>query len=756
MNRSKFISFNYIDTYTFPDMLHLVTTKNHELIEQSRSATIPIVHFDNLESARPQFTFGSTVKVLSSGLALNKKGGILRSGSTPVAKKTDFWVVGENEIEIVNFDKSAMEIDYVAREIAPLDAREGESSIEELRIRIGLYLANVDNQIFADRGSFFDDIKSIETLLNAAIHVLMVNGQISDSEIREYISCSEYARRYDYVKSILTKSEKNLKEKRKNYAVTDKTSKYAYKIEQLAIPQSQKEELLKIASHASGSGSKSNANDEQYLETVCSIPFGEFSQETRTVVQIRKALEESEFGLEKAKDRILEYLAVKKHTGDKIKAPILCLVGPPGVGKTFFAKNLAKALGREYISIGLGGLDSVGIIKGEQRAYIGGAPGLIIRSLIRSKVMNPVFVLDELDKVGVSWQGKKVIGALHEILDPNQNYEFTDDYVQLPVDISKILFIATANYIEDIPYSLRDRLEVIELEAYSKEEKTVIAQKYLWPRLLFEHGLKDDEVKLSNETLHAIIESHLGEPGIRSLERSLAAIVRKCVLYLELNELSSIVINTDNIKEFWTDKPDHAEKIDTSLQLVGTVLGMVVKSVDSFETGGGLMKVQVQVVKGSGRMQMTGSLGEIFRESGVVAFAYVRKNAASLGIDELLFLSTDIIIHLPTLSMKKDGPSATAAIAIALISAFTGRPVLQNIAITGEMDLEGNILPVGGIKNKISGSYKLGLKEFVIPDRNGSDLDELPPEVRENIVVYRVKTMNEAIEHYFSNAVNDL
>jgi ATP-dependent Lon protease len=449
-------------------------------------------------------------------------------------------------------------------------------------------------------------------------------------------------------------------------------------------------------------------------------------------------LDEQHFGLTKVKDRLLEFLAVIK-LKQKLKGPILCLVGPPGVGKTSLGRSVADALGRKFARISLGGMRDEAEIRGHRRTYVGALPGRIIQSLRRVESRNPVILLDELDKVGTDFHGDPA-SALLEVLDPAQNHTFTDHYLDLPFDLSRVLFITTANWLEPVHVALRDRLEVIEIPSYTESEKLQIVKRHLIPRQLEEHGLTRAMVKFPDATLRRVIREYTREAGVRQIERDIAALMRKAARKIAGNGKHTLVIPAKSLNEFLGEPrfvSDGAEKITTP----GISIGLAWTPV-----GGEILFIEATRMPGKGNLILTGSLGDVMKESAQTAVSYLRSQAARLHLDLDDYSKHDLHIHVPAGATPKDGPSAGITIVVALASLLTHRLVRSDVAMTGEISLRGRVLRVGGIKEKVLAAERFGLKEVILPEGNRGDWQEVPAEVRKKLKVHFVKHISEPIE----------
>lgn len=475
-----------------------------------------------------------------------------------------------------------------------------------------------------------------------------------------------------------------------------------------------------------------------YLDWLTDLPWSKESRDRLDVKVAAELLDEDHYGLEKVKERIIEYLAVLKLKKD-MKGPILCLVGPPGVGKTSLAKSVATALNRKMVRISLGGVRDEAEIRGHRKTYIGSMPGKIIKGLKKAGTNNPVFVLDEIDKLGADYRGDPS-SALLEVLDPEQNDTFQDHYLDVPFDLSKVLFIATANVPDTIPGPLRDRMEVISLSGYTHHEKLNIARRYLWPENLEDHGLTDEMVSIDDEAIARIIENYTREAGVRSLKRELAAVCRWVAREVASgDQTDKIVITQDKIEEirgpihFWRDI---AERTSTP----GVATGLAWTAV-----GGEILFVEATRMKGKGQLTLTGSLGDVMKESVSVARSWLRATAAELGIDEDLFDSTDLHVHVPSGAIPKDGPSAGITMITALTSLLTGVPVKPTVAMTGEITLRGTVLPVGGVKEKVLAAHRAGIDTVILPEKCRKDLVEVPDEIKEDLTFHFVSRMDEVL-----------
>ncbi|WP_297056923.1 endopeptidase La [Thermosulfurimonas sp.] len=474
-----------------------------------------------------------------------------------------------------------------------------------------------------------------------------------------------------------------------------------------------------------------------YLDWLIELPWKKSTRDRLDLKEAKRILDEDHYNLEKIKERLLEYLAVKK-LNPEAKGPILCFVGPPGVGKTSLGRSIARALGRKFVRVSLGGVRDEAEIRGHRRTYVGALPGRIIQGIKQAGVNNPVFMIDEVDKLCSDFQGDPS-AALLEVLDPEQNREFVDHYLGVPFDLSKVMFIATANMTDPIPPALLDRMEVIYLSGYTPEEKLVIARRYLLPRQLKEHGLAEGVLLLSDRTIFRVISEYTSEAGVRELERKLAALCRKVARKLAEGEKGPFRITPANLHRY-LGPPEYVEELSQEEDEVGVATGLAWTPY-----GGEVLYIEVTVMEGKGNLILTGQLGEVMKESAQAALSYIRARAKELGISTKFYEKYDLHIHIPSGAIPKDGPSAGVTMAVAMISALSGRPVRKDVAMTGEITLRGRILPVGGIKEKSLAALRKGIRKVLIPEKNLKDLEDIPPELRRRIEFVPVKHLDEVL-----------
>ena len=522
--------------------------------------------------------------------------------------------------------------------------------------------------------------------------------------------------------------------------LTDDFDEYRQRIEALPVPDEVREKLKKELSRLQKQpfGSAEAAVIRGYLDTCLELPWGKTTQETVDLAKARKILDDEHFGLEKVKERILEYLAVKQLSPD-IKGGLLCLVGPPGTGKTSIAMSVAHATGRKLVRVSLGGIHDEAEIRGHRKTYIGSMPGRIIAGIQQAGSCNPLMVLDEIDKLGSDYRGDPS-AALLEALDPEQNASFRDHFLELPFDLSGVFFITTANTTSTIPRALLDRMEVIELSSYTDEEKLQIAKRHLLPKQRKKHGLKAAQLKLDDAAIREIIRSYTRESGVRLLERELAAVCRKAAAGIAEGTYKSLSVKAGRLEGRLGParfKPD-AVRVRSE---VGLVRGLAYTSV-----GGEVLDVEVAVLPGSGKLELTGNLGDVMKESARAAMTYIRSRAEMLGIDPDFYKNNDIHIHFPEGAVPKDGPSAGITVTIALISALTGRPVRSDVAMTGEITLRGRVLPIGGLREKTMAALRAGVKTVIIPADNEPDLEEIDQTVRQQLQFVPVEHADEVLD----------
>ena len=558
----------------------------------------------------------------------------------------------------------------------------------------------------------------LNKLLNNELDILAIEKELNDAT-QEQVNRSQ--------REYYLREEMKIIQAELGDDVQDDIEDYREKINALPVSEEIRTKLLKEVSRLSKQpfGSSEAAVIRGYLDVCLEIPWNQKTQETVDLKKARKILDDDHFGLEKVKERIIEYLAVKK-LSPEIKGGLICLVGPPGTGKTSIAMSIARATNRKLVRISLGGVHDEAEIRGHRKTYIGAMPGRIINGVIQAKSCNPLMVLDEIDKLGSDYRGDPS-AALLEALDGEQNGSFRDNFLELPFDLSEIFFITTANTTDTIPRALLDRMEVIELSSYTDEEKLEIAKRHLLPKQRKKHGLRANQLKISDEALRAIISGYTRESGVRLLEREIARVCRKAAAMIAGGECKSLNVKNEKLEAVLGPvkfKPDEQRSQDE----VGLVRGLAYTAV-----GGEVLDVEVSVVDGSGKLELTGNLGDVMKESAHAAVTYIRSRASVLGIDPDFYKNKDIHIHFPEGAVPKDGPSAGITVCIALISALTGTPVRHDVAMTGEITLRGRVLPIGGLREKTMAAYRNGVRTVIIPSDNASDLEEIDQTVRRGL-----------------------
>ncbi len=475
-----------------------------------------------------------------------------------------------------------------------------------------------------------------------------------------------------------------------------------------------------------------------YLDWILDLPWSQSTEDNMEIAQVRAVLDEDHYGLDKVKKRIVEYLAVRKLKKDK-KGPILCLIGPPGVGKTSLGRSIARSLGRKFVRISLGGVHDEAAIRGHRRTYVGALPGQIIQGMKKAGTINPVFMMDEVDKIGHDFRGDPS-AALLEVLDPEQNNAFADHYLEIPYDLSNVMFVATANIADPIPPPLRDRMEILEIPGYTRREKQAIARQHLIPKQLEEHGLKQEQLTITDEAVEELIEHYTREAGVRSLERTVASVIRGVAVKVAEGDKSARVIKSEDELREYLGPIKYTSEVAERTEETGVATGLAWTAV-----GGEILFIEVTRMFGTGKMQLTGQLGDVMKESAHAALSYVRTNAEKYGIPKDFLEKSDLHVHIPAGGMPKDGPSAGITMFSALVSLLTGIRVRHDVAMTGEISLRGRVLPIGGLKEKTLAAHRAGIRRVIVPERNKPDLEEVPKEVREELEFVFVTKLDEVL-----------
>ena len=595
-------------------------------------------------------------------------------------------------------------------------------AVSSMRIRMEI------KQKLLEENRVVERLKQFETCLNDELEISKIEKKIATA-VRQNIDKNqkEYYLR-EQIKAIQTELGDDGKEE----------DEYREKILAKHLPQELESKCLKEINRMSKMPTSSPEYTviTGYLEQVLALPWTEETIDTESLEDCVKVLEADHYGLEKIKERITEYLAVLKLTGT-MKAPILCFVGPPGVGKTSIAKSIARALNRKFVRMSLGGIKDEAEIRGHRRTYIGAMPGRILYGMKQAGSVNPVFLLDEIDKISADIHGDPA-SAFLEVLDPEQNSSFRDRFLEYPYDLSKVLFITTANSLETIPSPLRDRMEIIELSSYTLEEKLEIARRYLVPKQLTANGLNDNNATFTLDGLQSTIEGYTKEAGVRTLERTIGTLCRKiAVQYANDKNLPQVNVNADIVSSF-LGSPRFLKEDDRFEKEVGTVTGLAWTAV-----GGTTLTIEALLMPGKGELKLTGKLGDVMKESALAALSYIRAHAQEYNIPNEKFTTYDLHVHVPDGATPKDGPSAGITMATAILSAYSGLPVRGDVAMTGEISLRGKVLPIGGLKEKSLAARRVGIKTVIIPDGNQKDLEELPKLVKEELTFLPVKNVEE-------------
>lgn len=589
-----------------------------------------------------------------------------------------------------------------------------------------------DKQALLDAIEIRDRLEKLCEILGREMEILEIERKIS-GRVRKQM---EKIQKEYYLREQLKAIQKELGDK------DDKTieiEEYQKKLAEGSYPESVAEKIKKEIGRLEKMSAMSAETGiiRTYIDWMLSLPWEEITEDCLDIETAENILNNDHYGLDKVKERILEYLAIRK-LSDHMKGPILCLVGPPGVGKTSLARSVAQAMGRKFVRVSLGGVRDEAEIRGHRRTYIGAMPGRIIQGIKTAASRNPVFLLDEIDKMNADFKGDPS-AALLEVLDPEQNNTFSDHYIELPFDLSRVLWIVTANALHNIPRPLRDRMEIIDIAGYTEEEKVQIAKRYLVPKELKEHGIKAKQLHFSDGTLQKIISGYTREAGVRSLERTIAKVCRKVARQIVQQKKTAVKVTAQNLHVFLGAPKFQHRKAEAQNQ-VGVSTGLAWT-----EVGGDVLPTEVTILKGKGKLILTGQLGDVMRESAQAGLSYVRSKAQALHIAEDFYENQDIHIHLPEGAIPKDGPSAGITMATALVSALTNRKVRSDVAMTGEITLRGRVLPIGGLKDKVLAAHRMGIKTIILPKENKRDMDEIPMNVQRNLEFVLVEHMDEVL-----------
>ena len=650
----------------------------------------------------------------------------------------------EEQVQGVEIDALIMNLKNLfqrAVELAPYLTTELGSMVSNIRspsiladlIASNLNLSTAEKQGILETFDVRERLTKVHLFLNKEVQVLELGNKIQ-SQVKEDMDRTQ--REY-YLREQMKAIKKELGELDEHSTEIKELREKIKKAKMLPEAQTAAEkELERLAKIPPASAEYTVART--YLDWLVELPWSERTEDNLDIDNGQRILDEDHYDLEKVKKRILEYLAVRKLKAD-MKGPILCFVGPPGVGKTSLGRSIARTMGRRFIRISLGGVRDEAEIRGHRRTYVGALPGRIIQGIKKAGSNNPIFMLDEVDKIGMDFRGDPS-SALLEVLDPEQNFSFSDHYIDVPFDLSKVMFITTANVLDTIPPALRDRMEVLELPGYSEDQKMMIAKQFLIPKEITEHGLTSEYVEFQDAALQTIIISYTREAGVRNLEREIAAICRGIAKDVARGVKDKVIVSTDILHKFLGAVkffPEVAER--TSEPGVATGLAWT-------PTGGDIIFVEATKMRGEKGLTLTGQLGDVMKESAQAALAFVRSKAKDLGIEEDFFEKNDIHIHVPAGAIPKDGPSAGITMFIALTSLLTNTPIRSDVAMTGEITLRGLVLPVGGIKEKVLAAMRAGIKAVILPRKNEKDLEEIPEHIRNKMEFKFIQRMDEAIE----------
>jgi ATP-dependent Lon protease len=661
--------------------------------------------------------------------------------------------------------ETGVEMDALIRSLRDL-AKEIVELIPNLQEQVGNFLNQVhdpryllymiaansrmeikDSQKLLEMDRLRDKYQALISHLTREKEILKL-GQKIQSDAREQM---DKAQREYYLRQQLKAIQKELGESDEGQS---EAAEYTDRLEKADMPEEARKEALRelkrlrsMSPHA-----PEYSMIKTYLDWLLDLPWNVLSQDQLDIQHARQVLDEDHYDLQEVKDRIVEYLAVRKlvrdrglrvQPGEEAKigeamGAILCFVGPPGVGKTSLGQSIARALDRKFTRMSLGGMRDEAEIRGHRRTYVGAMPGRIIQAIKRAGTRNPVFMLDEVDKIGSDWRGDPS-SALLEVLDPAQNHTFRDHYLDVDFNLSDVMFITTANQLETIPPPLRDRMEIIRLDGYTEYEKVRIAQEFLVPRQLRANGLLPEEITFSEESLRKIIQDYTREAGVRTLERQIGSICRKVVVGIAAAEVTRVEIIPDLVREY-LKKEKFESELSENIEIPGIVTGLAVTAV-----GGDILFIEATRMAGKGKLTITGQLGDVMRESAQIAHSYVQSKAASLGVEAERFENTDVHVHVPAGAIPKDGPSAGLAMVVALASLFSDRPARGDVGMTGEVTLRGRVLPVGGIKMKVLAAHRAGLTTVILPKKNERDLDDLPEDVRKSLHFVTVEQIDQAM-----------
>ncbi|HCB4015416.1 TPA: endopeptidase La [Clostridioides difficile] len=690
---------------------------------------------------------GDTVRVLVEGVSrgrvkkIEQEDGYFRAVIEEIVFDSDN-LDSETEVEIEAFVRNVFDAfeEYIniGNRVSPeilislADIEDVDRFIDTIAANI--YLKSSQKQEILEEFDIRKRLELIYSILLEEIDILKIEKKIT---LRVKKQMNKVQKEY-YLREQLKAIQKELGEEED---INSEADEYREKLKKIKAPKTTKEKIEKEIDKFSKISSMSPdvSVSRNYLDTIFSLPWNKETKDKLDITKAKDILDEDHYGLEKVKERILEYLAIRT-LAKSLKGPIICLVGPPGTGKTSIVKSIARALNRKFVRISLGGVRDEAEIRGHRRTYVGSIPGRIINGVKEAQTKNPVFLFDEIDKMAADYKGDPA-SAMLEVLDPEQNKDFVDHYLEIPFDLSKILFVTTANSLGNIPRPLLDRMEIIEVSGYIEEEKLNIVKKYLLPKQIKEHALKENFIKIDDETLRSIINHYTREAGVRTLERTIGKICRKVAKkYVEDPTLEEVVINKSDLETYLGKDMFKYQLAEVNPQ-IGLVNGLAWTAV-----GGVTLEVEVNVLKGKGEIVLTGKLGDVMKESAKTGISYIRSIVDKFDIDPEFYKTNDIHIHIPEGAVPKDGPSAGITMALAVISALTKRPVPGNIAMTGEITLRGRVLAVGGVKEKLLAAHRAGITKVLIPKECEADLDEIPENVKEKMEFVLVEHMDEVLE----------
>jgi ATP-dependent Lon protease len=688
-----------------------------------------------------------TLRILVQGLRRVRLARLVQSDPYLVGEFEDLPdVLGrEKEIEALArnveslFSQIIALVPYLPDELQLAAANAEDPSTLANLIATTMRLKTAEKQELLEEADVEARLRTLTVVLNRELEVLELGTKIQ-SQVQSEM---EHSQREYFLRQQLKAIQEELGEGDEQQA---EIAELRAQIEEAHLPEEadkqarrELERLAKLPSAAAEYGVI-----RTYLEWILSLPWNEMTEDDLDLDKAREILDEDHYDLEKVKERIIEQLAVSKLKQD-ISGPILCFVGPPGVGKTSLGQSIARALGRKFVRVSVGGVRDEAEIRGHRRTYIGALPGTIIRALRDAGTKNPVFMIDEIDKMGSDWRGDPS-SAMLEVLDPAQNSSFRDHYLDLPFDLSRVLFICTANVLETVPPPLLDRMEIIRLSGYTEDEKLGIAKRYLVPKQIEAHGLTDEQIKFSDNALRHLIREYTREAGVRNLDREIAALCRKAAAEIAAGKRKRVRVDERRVRS-WLGRARFAGEVRKRTSDPGVATGLAVTP-----TGGDVLYIEATAMPGEGRLIVTGQLGEVMRESAQAALSWVRGHAADLGLEEDWFVGKDVHIHVPAGAVPKDGPSAGIALATALASLALGKPVSEDVAMTGEITLTGQVLPIGGVREKVLAAQRAEITTVILPKENEPDLEDLPREVRKQMTFVPVDHVDQVLEAAFPDA----